>query len=141
MTQDPTFLGRGWAFPPEFSEADGSVLMVSAEEDIRQSLIILLSTRLGERIMQPRYGCNLQGFVFESTDISTLTFLRDTIETAILYHEPRIVLEGIELADRTGREGVVLLDIRYTIIATNTRFNLVYPFYIREATHLLLNDR
>ncbi len=132
--KDKSFLGRGWAFPPGFSLESETPLMVSEEEDIRQSLIILLSTRLGERVMQPQYGCNLQSMVFEKVEKSTITFLRDSIESAILYHEPRIKLLDIQASDSPGERERILIDIIYLIRATNTRSNLVYPFYLSEAT-------
>jgi phage baseplate assembly protein W len=137
MADDSGFLGQGWAFPPEFSLQSGGVVMAVGEEDIQQSLRILLSTRLGERVMNPRFGCNLQNFVFEKINTTTITFLRDTIETAILYHEPRIILEEVKFADRTGSGGALVFDIIYVVSATNTRSNMVYPFYLNEATNLL----
>lgn len=136
--QDKTFLGRGWAFPPGFSLESKTSLTVSEDEDIRQSLIILLSTRLGERIMQPQYGCDLHSIVFEKADKSTITFLRDTIESAILYHEPRINLLDIRLLSAPEQGEQLLIDIIYLVRATNTRSNLVYPYYLTEATDLFL---
>ena len=133
--KDKSFLGRGWAFPPGFSLESGTSLMVNEEEDIRQSLIILLSTRLGERVMQPQFGCSLQSMIFEKVEKSTVTFLRDSIESAILYHEPRIKLLDIQVSD-SGETEKILIDIIYLIRATNTRSNLVYPFYLSEATDL-----
>ena len=60
-----TFLGTGWAFPPTFDINTASVELVKNLDDINQSLNILLSTSLGERVMQPRYGCNLQDHLFD----------------------------------------------------------------------------
>ena len=136
--KDQNFLGRGWAFPPGFSLESHSCILVSADEDIRQSLIILLSTRLGERIMQPEYGSNLHTMIFEKADKSAITFLKDSIETAILYHEPRIRLMEINLLSEGMTDGEILFDIIYNVRATNTRSNLVYPFYLNEATDFLI---
>jgi uncharacterized protein len=132
--KDKSFLGRGWAFPPGFSLESETSLMVSEEDDIHQSLIILLSTRLGERVMQPQYGCNLQTMMFEKVEKSTITFLRDSIESAILYHEPRIKLLDIQVGSEPDQNERIFIDIIYMIRATNTRSNLVYPFYLTEAT-------
>ena len=131
-----SFLGRGWAFPPGFSSRDKTVLLVEEEEDIRQSLVILLSTQLGERIMQPGYGCNLQSVVFEKTTAATVTYIRDMIETAILYHEPRIKLLRLDVkeSDKENGEGKIIFDIIYLVRSTNTRSNLVYPYSLTEAT-------
>lgn len=134
--KDKSFLGRGWAFPPGFSLESETSLMVSEEDDIQQSLIILLSTRLGERVMQPQFGCNLQTMMFEKVEKSTITFLRDSIESAILYHEPRIKLLDIQVGSEPDQNEKIFIDIIYMIRATNTRSNLVYPFYLTEATDL-----
>lgn len=134
MKKDKSFLGQGWAFPPGFSLKNKTVVMVDEDEDIQQSLVILLSTRLGERVMQPRYGSNLQHVVFEKANKSILTYLRDTIETAIIYHEPRIKLIEITVNNEVDPEGKITLNIIYLIRTTNTRSNLVFPYYISEAT-------
>jgi phage baseplate assembly protein W len=134
--EEKSFLGQGWAFPPGFSLETKTSVLVSEEEDIQQSLIILLSTRLGERIMQPQYGCNLHTVVFEKADKSTITYLRDTIESAILYHEPRIKLIEIRAGAEPDQKERIFIDIIYLVRATNTRSNLVYPFSLTEATDL-----
>lgn len=138
MQKDSSFLGQGWAFPPGFSLESQTVVLVREGEDIQQSLILLLSTQLGERVMQPRYGCNLRNAAFEKADKTTLTYLRDTIETAIIYHEPRIRLVEVNAVVGTGPEGKITFDIVYLIRSTNTRSNLVYPHYLTEATDLFL---
>jgi phage baseplate assembly protein W len=136
--KDRSFLGRGWAFPPGFSPQSKTALTVSEDEDIQQSLIILLSTRLGERVMQPLFGCNLHSMTFEKADKSTITFLRDDIEAAILYHEPRIKLVDIQIRPAADLDERIFIDIIYVVRATNTRSNLVYPFYLTEATDFLI---
>lgn len=135
MKKDKSFLGQGWAFPPGFSSRSKTIITVAEDEDIQQSLRILLSTQLGERVMQPRYGCNLQNLVFEKTDKTVITYLRDTIETAIIYHEPRIKLIQIKVNNEADQDGKVTFVITYLIRTTNTRSNLVYPHYITEATN------
>lgn len=110
--------------------------MVSEEQDIHESLTILLSTRPGERVMQPAYGCGLQALVFENINESTLTEIRDVIERAILFYEPRINLEGIEVDTENVYAGRIDIQLNYTIRTTNTRSNLVYPFYFLEASHV-----
>jgi uncharacterized protein len=132
------FLGRGWAFPPGFSLESGRCNMVQGDEDIRQALMILLSTRLGERVMQMEFGSTLHTMMFEKADKSMLTFLKDNIETAILYHEPRIRLVEIKVLDNELAEGRIHIDIIYVVRSTNTRSNLVYPFYLNEATDIMM---
>lgn len=131
-----SFLGRGWSFPPTFSALGGTVEMVADEEDIRQSLHILLTTRLGERIMIPDFGCDLTVMNFESITTSFTTYLKDLIKAAILYHEPRIKVEKIEFGTKQTLEGSILISVDYTVRTTNTRTNYVFPYYINEATNL-----
>ncbi|MBC3832636.1 GPW/gp25 family protein [Undibacterium amnicola] len=137
MSQDNSFLGTGWSFPPEFSRR-GKVSMVSAEEDIKQSLLILLSTSPGERVMQPTFGCGLKHHIYENIDESTITILKDLITRAILFFEPRVKLEMILSDASAAYEGRLDFTIMYRIISTNTRHNIVYPFYLREGSDVQL---
>src|SRR4051812_22525504 len=102
------FLGRGWSFPPDFTRAGAGVAMLEEEADVASSLEILLSTAPGERILQPRYGCNLSELIFETLDTRIKTLMADKVESAILYYEPRIKLESVNLDDSAELEGVVL---------------------------------
>ncbi len=136
MEGDRAFLGRGWSFPPEFDKAAKGVLMLEEEKDIESSLQILLSTRLGERVMQPMYGCNLDDMVFEAMSLTMLTYMKDIIENAILYHEPRIKLEQVDIDTSNQNEGILLIVLNYMVRTTNSRFNYVYPYYINEGTNV-----
>lgn len=129
-----SFLGTGWSFPPTFVRATSSVLMVSAAVDIRQSLEILFSTRKGERLMVPEYGCDIWLLVFASVDTAFKTQVKDYIGQAILDWEPRIDLDSVDVQASASVEGVVLIEVGYTIRATNSRDNLVFPFYLDEGT-------
>lgn len=138
--QDQSFLGRGWGFPPQFDRNDGvlELQMVSLEEDIKESLAILLATSPGERMMQPSFGCGLNSMVFDNIDESTITELKDLIERAILFFETRISLNEIVIDTRDVYDGLLAIDIQYTIRTTNTRSNIVYPFYFQEGTDISL---
>jgi hypothetical protein len=133
---DISFLGRGWGFPPTFSKGAKAVGMLQDEEDIKSSLEILLSTKIGERIMQPTFGCNLEHLVFENLDTGLKTYIMDLVRTAILYHEPRIDVEKITLEPTSDTEGIIMIRIDYRIRSTNSRQNYVYPFYIQEGSNL-----
>ncbi len=131
-----SFLGTGWSFPPAFNRNAANVEMVSDEEDIRQSLNILLSTSLGERVMQPKYGCNLNDYLFEGLSSSTIGYIKERVANSILYYEPRIIAEKIEVTadDSTDLiEGKFTISVEYSIPGTNSRFNYVYDFYQNEA--------
>lgn len=138
MAVQDDFLGRGWAFPPEFIKETGSVRMVSDEEDIRESLRILFNTSKGERVMLPDYGCNIKEFLFENSDTSRVHFLKDMISNAILKHESRITVKDITIDTEKAVDGVIFVSIEYTVNTTNNRNNIVYPFYLNEGTLLSL---
>lgn len=133
--EEKSFLGRGWAFPPTFSKNQKGIELVAAVEDINQSLHILLSTSLGERIMQPEYGCNLKDYLFEPMNTSLIGLIYDLVRDAILYHEPRIRVENITISESDSQdaiEGLLLIGIDYVIRESNSRFNFVFDFYLRE---------
>ncbi|WP_428741370.1 GPW/gp25 family protein [Tenacibaculum sp.] len=136
MENKKAFLGIGWGFPPEFSEDLSEVVMISDEEDIKSSLEILLTTRLGERVMLPNYGCSLQELLFERLDRTLITYTKELIETAILYHEPRIDVIRIDVSETDPLEGMLIIKIEYRIRATNSRTNVVFPFYKGEGTDI-----
>lgn len=126
-----TFLGRGWAFPPEFNPVSGQAKMLANEDDIQSSLQILLATRVGERIMQPSFGCNLDVMLFEPISTTLKARIKDLVFTAIYNYEPRIRPLAVSLTGR-DEEGIVEVEVEYEVKATNSRYNLVYPFYINE---------
>ncbi|HLW29688.1 MAG TPA: GPW/gp25 family protein [Brumimicrobium sp.] len=131
-----SFLGTGWSFPPEFSKSSEMVVMSSDEKDIKESLEIILTTRLGERIMKPNFGCNIEEALFKPLNLTLVTDMKNRIENAILYFEPRIDVNNIDLDDSNETDGILLIKVDFTIRSTNTRSNMVYPFYRIEATNL-----
>ena len=138
-----SFLGRGWSFPPTFQTYNKQVELVSDEEDIHQSLEILLSTTPGERIMQPDFGCELKTMVFDSITESMITKVQNAVERAILFFEPRISLEDVQvlinddpLEQNSVYDGVLFIHIDYFIRQINTRSNMVYPFYYIEGSNV-----
>lgn len=136
MEEEKSFLGRGWSFPPTFNKTSGSLEMVENEEDIRQSLIIFLTTRRGERMMRLNYGSTLDEQVFSSARADVLNALAEDLKTAIRLNEPRVVVNAVRLDATQVLDGRLLIEVDYTIEATNVRNNLVYPFYLIEGTHI-----
>ncbi len=134
MAAGADFLGTGWAFPPRFDVGGAGVAMVSGHDDIAQSLAILLATRRGERVLREDFGCELGDFLFGEISQHMVGQVRDLVSDAILHHEPRIRLDELRVSAERAGEGVLLVDIDYTVRATNSRFNFVYPFYLREAS-------
>lgn len=131
---EASFIGRGWAFPPRFATHGASAEMVTGDKDIEQSLHILFATQLGARIMRPEYGCDLKRFVFESVSEGLLAEISDVVERAVVLFEPRIDIESVRVDARESHVLMILLE--YQIRGTNSRRNLVYPFYLEEATDL-----
>ncbi len=129
---DTSFLGRGWSFPLSFSET-GFAKMSEYEEDIGESLRILLMTYPGERTMQPEFGSRLRDFCFESFSLRTETLIKEEIRRSILLNEPRVDTEEIQVLP-TEKNGVLSINVTYVVRSTNSRRNLVFPFYLNEAT-------
>jgi hypothetical protein len=132
QASEALFLGTGWAFPPAFSAQDRSPLMVSDEEDIRQSLRILFSTGQGERVMLPTWGCGLKSRVFDPMDATLATEITDLVQRAVLFFESRITLNEVTVSVTDPSAGLVSIYLSWTTRTTNTRSNLVFPFYLLE---------
>lgn len=126
------FLGTGWHFPPTFTDQGGGVWQVAGEECIRQSLQILLTTAQGERVMREDFGCDLQRFLFEEMDSRLAGDVAAFVKSALLRHEPRIVVDSVVADADPVLDGVLVIQVGYRIPGTNSRYNLVYPFYLRE---------
>ncbi|MHA3787028.1 GPW/gp25 family protein [Flavobacterium hauense] len=135
--EDRLYLGTGWSFPPHFMNGShkGAVL-VSGEQDIRESLRILLSTLPGERIFRFDYGCDIRQWVFSKMNLSEKTLITDVIEQAILIGEPRVILESVDVHIKDANEGILEIQLYYIVKETNSRSNMVYPFYFKEGTDL-----
>lgn len=127
MAED--FVGKGWSFPPLFNMYDMGVEMVSGREEIEQSLKILFSTNRGERLFHPDFGCDLRRFQFAPNNRVTLLHIQEMVETAVRKFEPRITLVNVDVNMDGIIDGKLVLTLNYTINATNSRYNMVYPYY------------
>jgi phage baseplate assembly protein W len=126
------FLGRGWAMPVELDPRTGRVASVAYEEDIRQSIMIVLETAPGERVMRPNFGCGIHELVFAAMDSTTLQRVRSVVEEALRRCEARIDVLAVNVDDAASIEGKLLVEIEYRVRKTNQLGNLVFPFYFRE---------
>lgn len=129
------FLGKGWSFPPMLTE--NGVKMSAYEKDIEESLKVLFSTSPGERVNRYDYGCPLRRYAFEPMTTATTIRMSNDITRAVILFEPRITLEEVSFEERKA-EGVLLILLTYTIIRTNSRNNIVYPFCLNEGINLKL---
>ena len=128
---DVDFLGRGWAFPLE-SAADGDVALAADEDDVRQAVRLILETEPGERVMRPDFGAGLRGLVFDPINTTTVALIRHRVEEALTAWEPRIDVDRVDVSTEEAVSGKLLVRVDYRVRATNTFYNLVYPFYVRE---------
>lgn len=132
--RERSFLGIGWSFPPTFSRLTASVVMVRDEENVRQSILAVLSTSPGERPLLPDFGCPLGRMVFRNIDTALMAEMEDAVRTALLNWEPRIDVDEVLVEPEPSVPGLVVITVYYTIRKTNTRDNVVYPFYLQEGT-------
>jgi phage baseplate assembly protein W len=131
-TERKDFLGRGWATPVELHPRTGNVATVAYEDDIRQSILIILETAPGERVMRPNFGCGIHDLVFTSLDSTTIQLIRSTVEETLQRCEARIDVLTVNVDESATLDGKLLVEIEYRVRKTNQTGNLVYPFYFRE---------
>jgi uncharacterized protein len=127
------FLGVGWKFPAE-PDGNGRIAMARHEESIRQAIWIILGTARGERAMRPDFGCGIHDLVFAVNDATTSGLVAQEVRQALILWEPRIDLLDVEAASEPGEPNTLFIRIEYRVRATNSRFNLVYPFYLERST-------
>jgi phage baseplate assembly protein W len=126
------FLGRGWAMPVELDPRTGLIATVEYEEDIRQSILIILETTPGERVMRPNFGCGIHELVFAAIDSTALQRIRSVVEEALRRCEARIEVLGVTPVEAPTEQGKLLVEIEYRVRKTNQTGNLTFPFYFRE---------
>jgi phage baseplate assembly protein W len=133
-----SFLGTGWSFPPEFVPAgnESGVRMVADEDDINESLRILFGTARGERLFQPAYGLDMQEVLFQPLSTTLRSFLAEKVKLAILIYEPRITVDSLQIEMPDPNAGTLAITLEYTVRSTNSRFNLVFPFYQDDANEM-----
>lgn len=123
------FLGKGWTFPIAVDER-GGISLSQYEQKIRQSILLILMTAKGERVMRPDFGCGIHDLVFSVINSSTLTLIQSGVREALVLWEPRIEVLAVEISKERLGDGILDIGIDYRIRQTNTEFNLVYPFYL-----------
>lgn len=125
------FLGKGWKFPVQVDDM-GRIALSEYEEDIQEAIRIILLTSLGERVMRPEFGAGLHDYVFETMSATNLGNIQTAIQDGLIEWEPRIEVLAVNVEPDPGEIGKLLIDIDYRVRATNTQFNLVFPFYLEE---------
>jgi hypothetical protein len=131
--QAKAFLGVGWGFAPCVT-ADGRIQLARYEQDIREAILIILGTDLGERVMRPTFGAGLNDFVFEPLNATTMHLAQTRVQEALVTWEPRIDVLNVTVTADPSEHNKLLISVTYRVRATNTQFNLVYPFYLEEGS-------
>jgi phage baseplate assembly protein W len=128
------FLGEGWAFPPGLDAELGRIAHVREEEDIEQSIYIILSTSRGERVMRPDFGCGIHDLVFEVINTSLIEQLQQNVMDSLTTYEARIDVERVDVDASKSHRGQLKIEVHYTNRDTNKSGNYVYPFYFKEVS-------
>jgi phage baseplate assembly protein W len=136
MDERKDFLGRGWAMPVALDPRTGRLAVAEYEDDIRQSILIILETAPGERLMRPDFGCGIHELVFGVVDSTMLQRVRSVVSEALREYEPRIDVLDIEADADAAGTGLLTVEIEYRVRKTNQTGNLVFPFYFREGGRL-----
>ena len=131
-----SFLGTGWSFPPLFDRNAGRVAMVEDEQDIEESLRILFGTQRGERLFQPQYGLDMHDVLFDPMSTTLRTLLEERVKIDILVYEPRIEPLAVRVASPDAASGELHIELEYRVRATNSRYNLVFPFYSSDSNEV-----
>jgi len=126
------FLGTGWASPVAVDENTGDIRLSRHENDVEEAIVTILKTAPGERLMRPDFGCGIHDYVFAPDNAQTAGMIRFHVEQALGRWEPRIVNLSVRVSSDRARPGALLIHIAYTVRSTDSRFNLVYPFYLER---------
>ena len=126
------FLGVGWRFPVQLDRAKGDIALSRYDQDVQEAIWIILSTAPGERVMRPDFGCGIHDYVFAPNDSRTAGLVRFHVEQALVRWEPRIDLQEVLVQADPALLSVLLISIQYQVRATDSRYNVVYPFYLQR---------
>ena len=129
MAESSQLLGRGWKFPFTLDER-GEVALSSGEVDIQEAIWMILSTAFGERLMHPDFGCEIHDLVFAPNNTGTAGLARFYVQDALVRWEPRIDVEEVEVQADPAQPELLLISVSYRVRTTDSRYNLVYPFYL-----------
>ncbi|WP_035241466.1 GPW/gp25 family protein [Desulfobacter vibrioformis] len=122
------FLGTGFNFPLKIE--NGRVARAQGELSIRQSIILILATAKGERVMRPDFGCGINGLIFELNTAKTATQTSYLVREALEAYEPRIDILNVDAQPDGKNRNKLNVMIEYRIRSTNAKQNMVYPFFL-----------
>ena len=131
MSNRQDYLGKGWNFPLTI-DLQGGVSLCSRDRKVRQAILIILRTELGERRYRPSFGCRLSELTFAPLDSKTLFLMRLYVQEALETWEPRIDLEEV-VTEPDPILGRVNITINYRLKSNYEPGSLVYPFYLTQS--------
>lgn len=126
------FLGRGWKFPVGVNTATGRIALSELEDDIKESIRIIVATAPGERLMRPDFGCGIHDLVFSTISSATVGLLETRIRESINRFEARVEIVKLDISTMGAEKGKLEINLACRIRDTNNEFNLVFPFYLTE---------
>ena len=125
------YLGTGMKFPPQIDPATGRFMTVSGNQTVKEALYLILMTQTTERLVRPDFGSDIMSFTFMDTGTTMMSIFRRNIVETIMSQEPRISDINVNL-DYRENQGAIIINIDYLVASTNTRDNLVFPFYLER---------
>ncbi|HET7180832.1 MAG TPA: GPW/gp25 family protein [Candidatus Limnocylindrales bacterium] len=123
------FVGRGWAFPIR-TDTNGGIALVGREREVAEAIRLIVATSPGERPMRPEFGCRIHDFVFAPADAMTAAAISDEVARAVTMWEHRVDVDNVDVLQAPEDQTVFYIDIHYRLKATNSPYNLVFPFYV-----------
>ena len=127
--RDREYIGQGLAFPLQVNP-QGGIALASGERDVEQAIRVILSTAPGERVMRPEFGCRIHELVFAPHDAATESLVVYYVEEALAQWEPRIDVQEVDVSADPGRDGALLVEIKYRVKDTHDERSIVYPFFL-----------
>ena len=129
MSKD--FLGIGWKFPVRIN-SKGGLSFSRGDQDIEESIWIILGTSKGERIMMPGFGCGIHDLVFAPLNPTTIGDIEYHVRGALMKWEPRIDVLNVRVDQEKEEPNKLLIRVDYRVRSNNAYYNIVYPFYFKE---------
>lgn len=132
------FLGRGFSHPFRFTSG-GAVKPSTGSstsegiEHVKQALIQLYHTNIGERVILRDYGSDLGALVFHPQDEFLISSLLDKIKESTRKWEKRVIVNSLDVLQMNPSDGKIVISVNFTIIKTNVTGNLVFPYYVSDA--------
>ncbi len=125
------FYGHGMSYPMQLGTS-GGIRESAGVEKIDESIRIILGTQYGERLMRPRFGCNLKSLAFAPNNEATANLARYYVEEGLRQWEPRIDVFEVFVENDYDNNALIIY-IHYRLRATQDVRGMIYPFYLEQS--------